>query len=784
MRLAVNLRPWVPRKIGGMENYVRNILIRLLRRDSRDLEFMCLLTTDHNHGLVDFGDPRVIRVPFTGERPASDQAASALQQHQIDVLFCPLIDLEPRDTMIPSFVTIPDIQHEALPEMFDAKTLNWRRDAYRAAVSRATGVFTLSEYSRRTLLDVYDVKDDRLWAAGLDVDDVFREPPAEEQRAAVRSRYGISGRFLLYPAVTWPHKNHSVLLRAMATYISSHAPIDLVLTGSEAEAHGDVLREIRRRGLDTRVRMLGYIPQQDLACLYADAWAMVFPSLYEGFGLPILEAFHCGCPVISSDRTSCPEIGGDAAIFVNPEDPGAIVEALVRLERTPSSRDELIRRGHGRAAAFSWDRVEQTTYEVMRKASTQYRAPIDVTSWPSITIVTPSFNQGPFIRETIESVLGQHYPNLDYVVTDGGSTDGTVDILKSYGRRLRWVSERDQGQAHAVNKGVTLGRGEIIGWLNSDDLYTPGALEAVARGFLQRRDVHVLYGEADNVLADGTFFRRYPTASFDYQRLAHECFICQPATFFRRAAFAEVGGLDITLHYCMDYDLWIRLGHRFRFGHLPAVLARSRLHTEAKTLARRKHVFQEIIRTVRRHYGFVPFSWVYGYMDFLFNRSEREVFEAKHKSTLAYGASLLYDTWINRSRREAWKPYFRAAARRILHHLAPPPDRFEGRWPDGWISRRYVTELRTVPGARNLVIRGRHEIPGRKPLKLTVRLDGVLTRELVLGKRGPFSVAVGVAPKLETALLEVEADRTFCPRYRGKQDSRRLSCLIDEVRYE
>jgi glycosyltransferase involved in cell wall biosynthesis len=784
MRLAVNLHPWIPRKIGGMENYVRNILPRLLRRDLRDLEFMCLLTTDHNHGLVDFGDTRVCRVPFAGERPPPDHVASALRQHQIDVLFCPLIDLEPRDTTIPSFVTIPDIQHEALPEMFDAKTLNWRRDAYRAAVSLATGVFTLSEYSRRTLMDVYEVKDERVWVTGLDVDAVFRDPPTEEQRAAVRGRYGISGQFLLYPAVTWPHKNHAVLLRAMAAYISSHAPIGLVLTGSEAQAHRGVLREIRRLGLETRVRMLGYIPQHDLACLYADAWAMVFPSLYEGFGLPILEAFHSGCPVICSDRTSCPEIGGDAAIFVNPEDPEAIVAALVRLERSSADRDELIRRGRARAAEFSWDRVEQTTYEVMWKASTRYRAPIDVATWPSITVVTPSFNQAPFIRETIESVLGQRYPHLDYVVIDGGSTDGTVDILTSYEGRLRWVSERDQGQADAVNKGVALGHGEIIGWLNSDDVYTPGALEAAGRAFLRCRDLHVLYGDADHVLADGTFFRRYPTASFDYQRLAHECFICQPATFFRRAVFQEVGGLDITLHYCMDYDLWIRLGHRFRFGYLPEVLARSRLHADAKTLARRRHVFSEIIRTAQRHYGFVPFSWVYGYMDFLFNRSEREVFEAKRKSALAFGTSLLYGAWINRSTPGVWKPYLRAAARRVLHHVAPPPAAFEGRWPDGWISRRYVTELRTVPGARSLVISGRHEIPGWRPLKLTVRLDDVITRELVLRQRGPFSLAVAMPPKLGPTVLEVEADRTFCPRYRGKQDRRRLSCLIDEVRYE
>jgi len=670
MRLAVNLRPWVPGKIGGMEIYVRNILARLLRRNARDLESLCLLTTASNHGLVDFGDPRICRVPFTGEQPAADQAASILRQHRIDVLFCPLIDLEPRDATIPCFVTIPDIQHEALPAMFDAGTLSLRRETYRAAVLLATGVFTLSAYSRRTIMDAYGVTGERVWVTGLDVDDAFRDPPSEEERASVRSLYGTSGRFLLYPAVTWPHKNHAVLLRALAAYNSSNAPIGLVLTGSDAGAHDSVLHEIQRQGLETQVRMLGHIPQRDLACLYADALALVFPSLYEGFGLPILEAFHSGCPVICSNRASCPEIAGDAAVLVNPEDPGAIVEALVRLERSPADRDELMRRGRKRAAEFSWGRAEQTTYEVMQRASTRYRAPIDVASWPSITVVTPSLNQAHFIRDTIESVLSQGYPNLDYVVIDGGSTDGTVDILRSYEGRLRWVSERDRGQADAVNKGVALGHGEIIGWLNSDDSYAPGALEAAGRAFLRSRDLDVLYGDADHVLENGAFFRRYPTGTFDYQRLAHECFICQPAAFFRRAAFQEMDGLDIGLQYCMDYDLWIRLGQRFRFGYLPEVLARSRLHTSGKTLGRRRHVFTEIIRTVKRHYGFVPFSWVYGYMDFVFNRSERVVFEAKRKSALAFGAALLYGTWINRSTPGVWKPYLRVAARRALRHVA------------------------------------------------------------------------------------------------------------------
>jgi glycosyltransferase involved in cell wall biosynthesis len=787
-----------------MENYVLNILDRLLRRDPKDLELLCLFTTDHNHHLADFPDPRVRRVHLTADRPAPDQVASALRQHDIDVLFCPLIDLEPRDITIPSFVTIPDLQHEALPGMFDPELLRWRREAYPAAVSAATGVFTLSEYSRQSMIDAYGTTRDHVSVVHLDVDDAFRDPAGAPERTEVRRQYDLSGQFILYPAVTWPHKNHTLLLRALASYLSSRPPITLVLTGSAGDAHEKVLREIRRLRLERYVRMLGFVPQRDLACLYAEALALIFPSLYEGFGLPILEAFHAGCPVICSNRTSCPEIGGDAAVYVNPEDPEAIAAALGELEQSPRRRDELVQRGRARSTLFSWERAEQVTYEVMRDASDRYRAPIAVASWPRITVVTPSFNHAPFIRDTIESVLGQGYPHLDYLVIDGGSTDGTVDILKSYGSRFRWVSEPDQGQADAVNKGVAMGNGQVVGWLNSDDVYTHGALEKIVRPFVTSSNLHVLYGDADHMLEDGTFFRPYPTASFNYQRLASECFICQPATFFRRDAFHEVGELDTSLQYCMDYDLWIRLGRRHRFGYLPAVLARSRLHGSTKTLGRRGQVFNEIIRTVRRHYGFVPFAWAYGSMDFLLNRSEREVFEAKRRSLAACGAGVLYGLWLNRSQPSYWKSYLRQVAyplirpavlkvrtlrlvrRFVLEPAGRVPDRvvFEGRWPDGWISRRYLTEVRSAPGVRTLTVRGRHEIPGWRPLRLTLRLNAVTTKDFVLRQRGPFSLTVTIPDQPAATILEIEANRTFCPLYRGHRDSRKLSCVIDEVRVD
>src|SRR5262249_35666137 len=210
----------------------------------------------------------------------------------------------------------------------------------------------------------------------------------------------------------------------------------------------------------------------------------------------------------------------------------------------------------------------------------------------------------------------------------------------------------------------------------------------IGRAFAARPDLAVVYGDADHVLEDGSIHGPYPTAPYDHERLAARCFICQPAAFIRRAAFDEVGGLDTHLRYCMDYDLWIRLGRGHRFAYLPRVLARSRLHPSAKTFAARQHVFEEIIRTVRTHYGFVPYDWVYGYADYRFNRSARPVFEAKRPSPLAFAASLVLAIWLNRSRPAYWTKCLAPVGQRVRARIPLRAGDFEGRWDDGWISRR------------------------------------------------------------------------------------------------
>jgi glycosyltransferase involved in cell wall biosynthesis len=203
-----------------------------------------------------------------------------------------------------------------------------------------------------------------------------------------------------------------------------------------------------------------------------------------------------------------------------------------------------------------------------------------------ICVVTPSFNHGRYIEAAVRSVLDQDYPNLEYWVIDGGSKDGTVDILKSFtDPRLHWISEPDGGQSDALNKGYSRGSGEILGWLNSDDTHAPGALSAAAEFFKTHPQIGVVYGNADFIDSCGNFICHCAHIEpFNRHRLVHYTdFIVQPAAFFRREVLQSVGGMDASLNFAMDYDLFLKAAEKTEFAYLPRVLANFRWLDDCKT---------------------------------------------------------------------------------------------------------------------------------------------------------------------------------------------------------
>jgi glycosyltransferase involved in cell wall biosynthesis len=234
-----------------------------------------------------------------------------------------------------------------------------------------------------------------------------------------------------------------------------------------------------------------------------------------------------------------------------------------------------------------------------------------------VSVVMPSLNQGEFIRTAIDSVLDQDYTPIELIVVDGRSTDGTVDILREYDDRLQWVSESDGGQTPAINKGFRMATGEIIGWLNADDLYLPGAVRTAVEFLIRRESADLVYGDADHVDRDGRFIAPYPTEPFSLSRLQQTCFICQPAVFFRRRVFDRVGLLDEYFSSAMDYDYWVRIAQRGEIAYCPVRLAQSRLHRGAKTVRLRLEHQRLAVEVVRRHFGEIPASWLCAYANAL-----------------------------------------------------------------------------------------------------------------------------------------------------------------------
>ncbi len=229
-----------------------------------------------------------------------------------------------------------------------------------------------------------------------------------------------------------------------------------------------------------------------------------------------------------------------------------------------------------------------------------------------VSIITPSYNQAAYLEQTIQSVLSQDYPNLEYIIVDGGSTDGSVEIIQRYASRLAWwVSEPDQGQTDAINKGFGRARGDVLAWLNSDDTYQPGAVAEAVAYLAAHPEAGMVYGDARFIDAQGNEIGRFDAQQTSLKRLQRGgVYIPQQSSFFRASLWKQVGPLDPSFYFAMDYDLWVRLARLAPLHYHPCHWANFRLHTGAKTIASDARCWPEMLRVHHRDGGGY-FSWLY-----------------------------------------------------------------------------------------------------------------------------------------------------------------------------
>jgi alpha-1,3-rhamnosyl/mannosyltransferase len=372
LQVGVNLLWLVPGEVGGSEEYVCRLLEGLAGADGHDLELTLFAnkrfwgahpTIANRHRLevaAVSGRSRSIRIGVE-----STWLAARAQSLALDVMHHPGGTVPPR-TASPVVLSLHDLQYLEYPEFFSPLKRAYLRRVVPRSTRQATIVTAPSEFARSTVIHLLGIESDRVLVVphGLPSGDPGWGTPAE----VVRGHYDIPGPFLLYPAVTWAHKNHLVLVRVLAALRADHPELMLVLTGAPGPAEGALTDEIHRLGLTGAVRRTGRIPAVDVNGLYDEAVATVVPSRYEGFGIPALEAMRRGCPVVAANAAALPEVVGDAGMLVEPDDIDGWVSAVTAIIGDRERRRALVEAGHSRAACFSGDRAAMALLSAYRRA--------------------------------------------------------------------------------------------------------------------------------------------------------------------------------------------------------------------------------------------------------------------------------------------------------------------------------------------------------------------------------------------------------------------------------
>lgn len=381
MRILLNLHGFEPGS-GGVETYLVNLIEVLQKIDSvneyavfadrRMEDLFPVAATNFRFVSVDYSG--------TGWRGWGRIATQRLFEHDLlarhlnawpaDVIHHPLTILNPPGLAVPAVLTFHDLQHEIYPEFFTPSEFTRRRRQYAASVHEARAVIAISAHVKACLVEHYAADPDKIHVVHHGLSRDFRRVGDIRKLQELKSCYQLERPFMLYPAATWPHKNHLRLLESFRLLIDQHGfDGDLILIGATKQEEPVIRKAIETLGLSARVRRLGYLPEGDLPGLLSLARMLVFPSLFEGFGLPVVEAMACGCPVACAQATALREVAGGAAAYFDPVSVEDMVQVMIRVWEDESLRAQLSELGLLRAKQFSWETTASQTLSVYRQVA-------------------------------------------------------------------------------------------------------------------------------------------------------------------------------------------------------------------------------------------------------------------------------------------------------------------------------------------------------------------------------------------------------------------------------
>jgi glycosyltransferase involved in cell wall biosynthesis len=368
LKIAIDVRKW---KDFGIGTYVRNLVRHLARLDHETTYFLFCDDADEST-LRDLAENFVPVVDDSPGYSLKEHFSIAHKAHKlgVDLLHSPHYVL-PIFCRKPQIVTIHDCIHLQFPQYLPSRmALTYAKHMLHRAVQKSAMILTVSEASRKDILRFYpDADGERIQVVPNAIDEEILEDPGEEEMERVKERYQIRGRYILYAGNIKPHKNLDRLITAFGQVKQApgHEDVKLLIIGDEVNKYGSLRRSMEAAGVRQDVRFFGFVPDHTLAALYRMASVFAFPSLYEGFGLPPLEAMACGTPVVTSRISSLPEVVGDAAVLVDPYDVTDIAQALCRVLDNETLAAELVQRGRERVHHFSWERSVRAIHECYMK---------------------------------------------------------------------------------------------------------------------------------------------------------------------------------------------------------------------------------------------------------------------------------------------------------------------------------------------------------------------------------------------------------------------------------